>query len=46
MKISLINQSIKKLNDYCVKNDFKGYSLYDSHTSPIPFDLLGHKISF
>ncbi len=46
MKISLLNDSIRKLSGYCIENNYKGYSLYDSHTSPIPFHFFGHKISF
>tara|TARA_Y100000994_G_scaffold72017_2_gene58994 strand:+ start:1034 stop:2239 length:1206 start_codon:yes stop_codon:yes gene_type:complete len=46
MKNNLINESINNLNSYCSINNYKGYSLYDSHTSPIPFHLLGHKVSF
>jgi len=41
-----MEQSLKKLNSYCTNNNYKGYSLYDSHTSPIPFDKLGHSLSF
>ena len=45
-KIRLINDSLSNLNNYCDRNNYKGYSLYDSHTSPIPFHIFGHKISF
>lgn len=38
--------SLKKLDNYCFQNEYKGYSLYDSHTSPIPFEKFGHTISF
>lgn len=38
--------SLSKLDNYCSHNDYKGYSLYDSHTSPLPLDKLGHTISF
>ena len=41
-----IYSSILKVHKYCEKNNYKGYSLYDSHTSPIPFNILGHKVSF
>ena len=46
MKDTLIQEKIVKLNNHIEKNDFKGYSLYDSHTSPIPFHFLGHTLSF
>ena len=37
MKTSLLNEAIEKLNNYCIKNNYKGYSLYDSHTSQFHF---------
>ncbi len=45
MKDLIIN-TIKSLHDFCIKEEFKGYSLYDSHNSIIPFQKLGRKISF
>lgn len=41
-----IKQSIQKLNEFCTEEKYIGYSLYDSHNSPIPFHKLGHKLSF
>ncbi len=38
--------ALRKLDNYCLYNEFKGYSLYDSHTSLIPFEKLGHPLSF
>ncbi|MDW3193285.1 MAG: hypothetical protein R8G66_13015 [Cytophagales bacterium] len=37
---------IKKLESYCSKQNYRGYSLYDSHNSVIPFEKFGHWISF
>jgi len=37
---------LSSLEKYCKKNEYKGYSLYDSHTSSIPFEKLGHTLSF
>jgi len=34
------------LHNYCQKEKYKGYSLLDSHNSPIPFRMFGNKISF
>ncbi len=31
----MIRESIKKLNNYIIKNDFKGYDPYDALTSPV-----------
>ena len=41
-----IISSIKELNEYCINEGFKGYSLYDSHNSPIPFGRMGKNLSF
>lgn len=41
-----IISSLSKLNNFVEKEEFRGYSLYDSHTSPFPFKIFGHKISF
>jgi len=41
-----IKGSIKKLHQHCVDSSFKGYSLYDSHNSFIPFEKFGKTISF
>lgn len=38
--------SIERLLMYCENNEYKGYSLYDSHNSPIPFKKLGRRLSF
>ena len=38
--------AIQLLDKYCKSEDYKGYSLYDSHNSPIPFAKLGTKLSF
>ena len=46
MTTNKIEQSLKKLNNFIEQEKFKGYSLYDSHTSKIPFGFFGHKISF
>lgn len=46
MNFKNIADSILKLNSFLEKEKFKGFSLYDSHTSPIPFHIFGHKISF
>ena len=42
----MIQDSIIKLHGYCKCNDFKGYSLYDSHNGFIPLGKMGKHISF
>lgn len=37
---------IAALHRHCVKESFRGYSLYDSHNSFIPFGKLGTRASF
>ena len=39
-------KSLINLNNYCNKQQYRGYSLYDSHLSPIPFNMFGHNVSF
>ena len=46
MNNHMIINSLKRLHAYCLAENYKGYSLYDSHTSPIPFHKLGHTPSF
>ncbi|MEL7146738.1 MAG: hypothetical protein AAFO69_10245, partial [Bacteroidota bacterium] len=41
-----LRDAIKKLHQHCVSQSFKGYSLYDSHNSFIPFEKFGKTISF
>ncbi len=41
-----ILKSFKILYEYCAVHRFIGYSLFDSHTSKIPFTKLPHKLSF
>ena len=41
-----LEESLLKLNSFVEQEKYLGYSLYDSHTSPIPFHIFGHKISF
>ena len=41
-----IISSLDKLFSYCETQNYKGYSLYDSHTSPFPFKKLGRTSSF
>ena len=41
-----LSESLVKAHQYCVKEDFKGYSLYDSHNSYLPFLKMGKTISF
>jgi len=43
---NVIIASIKGLHKYCELYKYKGYSLYDSHNSPIPFVKLGKNLSF
>lgn len=45
-EIDLLRGSIQKLHLHCEKEGFKGYSLYDSHNSFIPFEKFGKTISF
>ncbi len=42
----VIKQSLRNLNKYCLSENYKGYSLYDSHNSPFQFHKLGKTISF
>jgi hypothetical protein len=44
--MSNYKKALSSVDDYCVKNDFKGYSLYDSHTGKVPFEKFGKTISF
>lgn len=39
-------QTLLDLHKFCQKEDYKGYSLYDSHNGFIPFEKLGNTISF
>lgn len=39
-------ENIQKLEGYISRQEYKGYSLYDSHNSVIPFEKFGHTISF
>lgn len=39
-------EPLKSVLNYCEKNDYKGYSLYDSHTGKVPFEKFGKTISF
>jgi hypothetical protein len=41
-----IEKSLIKLHNYCKKENYLGYSLYDSHKSPIPFKKFGITLSF
>ena len=41
-----VNDSLQQLLTFCEKENFKGYSLYDSHTGKIPFEKFGKTISF
>jgi hypothetical protein len=41
-----IVRSVVKVNQFCIKEGFVGYSLYDSHNSPIRFAKLGPRVSF
>ncbi|MEX2411014.1 MAG: prenyltransferase/squalene oxidase repeat-containing protein [Candidatus Paceibacterota bacterium] len=42
----MIEKSLIKLQDFCKKENYKGYSLYDSHNGLIPFEKYGTYISF
>ena len=46
MKLDYVNDSLLKLNNFVEIEKFLGHSLYDSHTSPLPFHILGHRVSF
>ena len=46
MSHNKIEQSLSCLFKFVEQEKYKGYSLYDSHTSKIPFDFFGHYISF
>jgi hypothetical protein len=41
-----IRNSLIELHNFCKSENYMGYSLYDSHNSPIPFNRLGHPWSF
>lgn len=43
---SIIRHSLLKLNGHLIEQNFKGYSLYDSHKSPLPFKKTGRIPSF
>lgn len=42
----MIQQSLLQLQQFCEREDFNGYSLYDSHKSPLPFKKFGRLPSF
>ena len=46
MNDTLLIPSLEKLSRYSVAEGYQGYSLYDSHTSPIPFHRFGNVLSF
>lgn len=46
MNSESVNQALGKVHLYCQKNNFKGYSLYDSHNGLIPFEKFGKWPSF
>ncbi len=41
-----LRDSLARLSRHCVSEQYRGYSLYDSHTSPIPFHRFGGAVSF
>jgi len=41
-----IKRATLSLHNYCCNESYKGYSLYDSHNSFIPFEKFGQVISF
>lgn len=46
MNKTLLIESIQKLDKYCENENYKGYSLYNSHNSFLPFNKMGKIISF
>ncbi|MBL6729988.1 MAG: terpene cyclase/mutase family protein [Bacteroidia bacterium] len=46
MPNEIIKVSIKRLIQFCAEERYIGYSLYDSHSSPIPFKKFGRIPSF
>lgn len=42
----MLKDAILRLHNHVVKQEFKGYSLYDSHNSFMPFGKFGNTISF
>lgn len=44
--IEELRGNLRALHRHCTKEQFRGYSLYDSHNSFIPFAKLGSKASF
>jgi hypothetical protein len=46
MEESGVVQALERLSGYCVSELYRGYSLYDSHTSRFPFHKLGSFASF
>lgn len=41
-----IVNALFELEQFCGNEEYKGYSLYDSHNSPLPFEKLGRIFSF
>ncbi|WP_419663332.1 hypothetical protein Dvar_36950 [Desulfosarcina variabilis str. Montpellier] len=41
-----MKRALLKLHNYCYKEDYKGYSLYDSHNGYLDFHKFGPNISF
>lgn len=46
MDLDNLKTSLLRLETYCRQEDYKGYSLYDSHNSPLSFQKLGKVPSF
>jgi hypothetical protein len=46
MEHKQLKKAILDLCNYSEKESYSGYSLFDSHTSPIPFNKFPHKVSF
>ena len=46
MDLVSLEKSLIQIERYCHEQKYKGYSLYDSHNSIIPFEKFGHTISF
>lgn len=46
MNNQLFLDSLENLHNYCTRENYKGYSLYDSHNSKIPFQKFGKSVSF
>ena len=46
MQAKHIEESIRDVINFCEKEKYVGYSLYDSHNAFFPFEKMGRNFSF